>query len=85
MNNINFKSIKYPNHHNFTRNNIQYILNKSRNYDAIITTEKDWMRLKETKLKNAMSNHIFRLKIEIQFINSEQSNNFKRQINSLIN
>ena len=81
-NKIHFAAKKYSDHHNFSKKEIQDILKKSENCDALITTEKDWMRLKETKLPNTIAIDIFRLKIEIQFINSEQNINFKEQIKS---
>jgi len=81
-NKIHFAAKKYSDHHNFSKKEIKDIIKKSENCDALITTEKDWMRLKETELPNAIAIGIFRLKIEIQFINSEQSTNFKEQIKS---
>ena len=84
-NKIHFEAKKYSDHHSFSKKEIQYIIKKSINYDAIITTEKDWMRLKETKLSEAISIEILRLSIGIKFVDSEQDNTFNNIIKSLIN
>ena len=68
----------------FTKTQIQEIINISKQYDAIITTEKDWMRLKETELVNTLSLDILRLRMKIEFIHSKENLKFKDQITSLI-
>ena len=50
-----------------------------------ITTEKDWMRLKETELVNAVSLDILRLRMNMEFIHTKESLKFKDQITTLIN
>jgi len=84
-NKIQFTAKKYRDHHNFTKTQIQEVINLSRLYDAIITTEKDWMRLKETELVNAVSLDILRLRMNIEFIYSKENLKFKDQITTLIN
>ena len=83
-NKVKFTAKKYRDHHNFTKTQIQEVITISKKYDAIITTEKDWMRLKETELINAVSLDILRLTMKIEFIHSKENLNFKDQITSLI-
>jgi len=83
-NKIHFAAKKYSDHHNFSKKEIQYIIKKSENCDAIITTEKDWMRLKETNLPSAISIEVLRLSIGIKFVNSEQDNTFNKLTKSLL-
>ena len=63
---------------------ISRIINISGQYDAIITTEKDWMRLKERELVNTLSLNILRLRMKMEFIHSKENLKFKDQIISLI-
>lgn len=67
--------IKYPDHHNFTSQDIDNVKNISKKYSAqIVTTEKDYMRLKEENLDlvvqhievNVDDNFINKLKDEIR-------------------
>ena len=60
------------------------IITLSKKHDAVITTEKDRMRLKETELVNAVSLDILRLRMKIEFIHSKENLKFKDQITSLI-
>jgi len=83
-NKIHFAAKKYSDHHSFSKKEIQYIIKKSENCDAIITTEKDWMRLKETNLAEAISIEVLRLSIGIKFVDSEQDNTFNKLTKSLI-
>jgi len=84
-NNIQFTTKKYRDHHNFTKTQIQDIIKIGRQYDAIITSEKDWMRLKETELINAVSLDIVRLRMNMEFIYSKENLKFKDLITTLIN
>ena len=83
-NKVQFTAKKYRDHHNFTKTQIQEVINISGQYDAIITTEKDWMRLKETELVNTLSLDILRLRMKMEFIHSKENLKFKDQIISLI-
>ena len=83
-NKVQFTAKKYRDHHNFTKTQIQEIITISKKHDAVITTEKDWMRLKETELVNAVSLDILRLRMTIEFIHSKENLKFKDQIISLI-
>lgn len=82
---IHYSPKRYRDHHNFTKKEIEDILTQSRQFDGIITTEKDWMRLKETALVNAISLDILILKIKIEFIDSKDQIQFKEHISALIN
>ena len=83
-NKVQFTAKKYRDHHNFTKTQIQELINISGQYDAIITTEKDWMRLKERELVNTLSLNILRLRMKMEFIHSKENLKFKDQIISLI-
>ena len=83
-NKIHFAAKKYSDHHSFSKKEIQHLIKKSENCDAIITTEKDWMRLKETNLAEAISIEVLRLSIGIKFVDSEQENTFNKLIKSLL-
>jgi len=82
-NKIHFAAKKYSDHHNFSRKDIQDIVKKSENCDAIITTEKDWMRLQETEVSKLISIEMNRLHIGINFVDTDQDNNFQKQIINL--
>lgn len=84
-NKVQFTAKKYRDHNNFTKTQIQELINISRKYDAIITSEKDWMRLKETELVNTLFLNILRLRMKIKFIHSNENLKLKAQIISLIN
>jgi len=62
----------YPDHHNFSENDIEEIKNKANN-KLIITTEKDYVRLKKQNLKS-----LFYLPIKSSFIS--KSDNFNQTI-----
>jgi len=83
-NKIHFAAKKYSDHHRFSKKEIQYIIKKSENCDAIITTEKDWMRLKETTLVEILSIEVLRLSIGIKFVDSKQGNTFNKLTESLL-
>lgn len=82
--NIHFAAIKHADHHDFTKKDLNYIIKKSESCDAILTTEKDWMRLKNTSILNRISIELFRLQIEIKFVDSNQDNIFNNHIQSLL-
>ena len=81
---IHFAAKNYKDHHQFSKKDINDILKKMENCDALLTTEKDWMRLKETNLPQLISKEIFRLSIGIQFVGSEQSSIFSTYLNQLL-
>ncbi len=82
--NITYTTIKYQDHHNFSKSDMENILCKSKNFDGIITTEKDWMRLREKKYELINSTEIIRLQIGVQFIDLEQEKKFTTKIKNLL-
>ena len=84
-NKVQFTAKKYRDHHNFTKTQIEEIIKIGRQYDAIITTEKDWIRLREIELVNTVSLNILRLRMKMEFIYSKENLKFKDQITILIN
>lgn len=67
------QTITYPDHHNFTKDDILNIKNQSRN-KILITTEKDYVRLKDSFL----SDEIFYLPIKTSFVSN--ANNFDEMV-----
>lgn len=66
------ESLTFPDHHHFSENDLKEIQNKAQNR-KIITTEKDFVRLKDSGLSN-----LFYLPIKSTFINNR--NNFDATI-----
>jgi len=81
--NILFETMKFSDHHNFSPKELKQIAEKSKKFEGIITTEKDWMRLREDTDLTTNSTPIFRLKIGVEFINTKQTEEFNNQINAL--
>ena len=71
LKNNNDQIITFPDHHHFTENDIQNIKNQSNN-KIIITTEKDYVRLKNSKIDN-----LFYLPIKSKIIKDETNFNQK--------
>jgi tetraacyldisaccharide 4'-kinase len=65
--------LTYPDHHHFTENELLEIKNKSQN-NIIITTEKDYVRLKDSILKE----QLYYLPIRISFLSA--GDNFDKTI-----
>ena len=77
--------IKFPDHHNFTKTDIEKIKNHfnkvNSNNKIIITTEKDIMRLSLPEiLKDIQDLPIYYVPIKIDFFSSEDKVNFDKQI-----
>ena len=66
-------------HYNYLNSDVQNFAD-----EIVITTEKDWMRLKETKLKELCSVEIFRLQIGIHILEDKDKLAFEKQINRLL-
>ena len=77
--NLDFKKINYPNHYFFKKEDVNKITNLS-NEGIILTTEKDYVRLKP--LINDIQ--IFYLPIKLNFNKSDEIN-FQKKIQKLIN
>ncbi|MGM0519010.1 MAG: tetraacyldisaccharide 4'-kinase [Campylobacterota bacterium] len=76
----NIEMISFPDHHNFTKSDIEKIENSYPNY-GIVTTAKDFVKLQKFRLKN-----IYLMNLEIEFKNSidfsivdEYIKNYKRK------
>ncbi|QYA25512.1 tetraacyldisaccharide 4'-kinase [Gramella sp. MT6] len=74
--NIDLKHYQFPDHHNFTDKEIDQLRNESR----ILTTEKDYMRLKD-KLP---LDKLYYLPIEVAFIGGSKAD-FDKEIENFIN
>lgn len=70
------KQVIYPDHHNFTQNDIKEIQRKFDELDTtnktIITTEKDYSRLKEMNLPDELIDHIYYLPIKVKILNNKE-------------
>jgi len=70
--------VKFADHHNFNASNIHQIENKFAAIEAqnkiIITTEKDFMRLKDMDLSSSLKSHLFYIPLKIVFLDSEGKN-----------
>ena len=77
-NNINIlEKIKFPDHYNFSKNDLEHLINKSKKNDSILlTTEIDYFRINEKYKKN-----INYLKIAIKI---ENRNQFIEEIKKII-
>jgi tetraacyldisaccharide 4'-kinase len=77
---INFKHLKFADHHNFTDFDILEIRSKMANLGSgkkiILTTEKDYVRLLTTKLHK---NNLMYLPISIDFLGNESAN-FEKKV-----
>lgn len=61
------KCIQYPDHHRFTKRNILLITEQAKQYDYVLTTEKDFMRLQDTHLPDELKNKMYTLKEQVDF------------------
>ena len=68
-NNFNvIKDIEYPDHYNYSKNDMDDLISISQNLDCdILTTEKDYIRLKKYKI-----NEIRFVSVKIEIINEEK-------------
>ena len=76
-----FEHLCYDDHHNFSEKEIKEIAKKSCKFDGIITTEKDWMRLRDNNLHQKTKTEIYRLQIEVKLIHSYDV--FIKQLNQI--
>ena len=68
LKNENDECLTFPDHHHFSEKDLEMIHNKSQN-KKIITTEKDYVRLKDSKLIS----QLYYLPIKSTFINNKQN------------
>ena len=69
INNFNIiKDIEFPDHYNYSKNDIDKIISISKNYNCkILTTEKDYIRL-----KNYMTDKIEFISSKLEILNEEK-------------
>lgn len=65
------EQISFRDHHDFTDRDVQMILNRVRPYDLIVTTEKDYVRLRKHMDKLAVFKQFYYLKIEFEVMENE--------------
>ena len=68
LKNENDECLTFPDHHHFSEKDLEMIQNKAQN-KKIITTEKDYVRLKDSKLIS----QLYYLPIKSTFINNQQN------------
>lgn len=74
----NVKLISYPDHHMWSLSDCKKIIKKSHNYDYVIVTEKDYVKLRKFNL----TDKFYTLRIHLDI---EENNFFKQSVISLIN
>jgi tetraacyldisaccharide 4'-kinase len=57
----------FPDHHAFTNKDVKNILEKAQNYACVVTTEKDYMRLQQTPLVEALGDKLLVQSIQTEF------------------
>ncbi len=74
-NKVTLKHLEFPDHYRFRNEDLKQAQEKNGNFDAdiLLTTEKDWMRIKELKLEEHLPNlPMAYIPISVQFINKEE-------------
>ena len=77
------KHYDFPDHHTFTEKEIQSIydqhINNIGNHCALVTTEKDWMRLQSERIINIVSLlPVFVIPVEVEFLTDIQRDTFNQ-------
>ncbi|MGB5990461.1 MAG: tetraacyldisaccharide 4'-kinase [Marinifilaceae bacterium] len=74
--------LKYPDHHNFSKDDIEHISKQFRehanNKKCIITTEKDAMRLRTMDISDDIKSNLFYIPIEPHFIDNNEDHLIKQ-------
>lgn len=70
--------LAFADHRNFTKHDVQRILNRAEHYDYVLTTEKDYMRMLHTSLIEALGDKLRVLPIQTDFGMDKQA--FDRQV-----
>jgi len=76
------KHISYPDHYRFTERDIDKITAMAGEYDVVLTTEKDYVRLMTLSLPKELSRKLRSVAITAQLSNEE---NLERQVRQYIN
>jgi tetraacyldisaccharide 4'-kinase len=67
--------LAYPDHHHYTQGDIDTIIDRARNYDFVITTEKDLQRLRMTPLIDRLAEQgkrLIALPVRTQFYSPQE-------------
>ena len=77
------KHYAFPDHHTFTEKEIQSIYDQHFNnigaHSALVTTEKDWMRLQSERIINIVSLlPVFVVPVEVDFLTDTQRDTFNQ-------
>jgi len=67
----NVEQISFRDHHDFSERDIGMILSRVRPYDLVVTTEKDYVRLRKHMPRLANLRQFFYLKIEFEVMDNE--------------
>lgn len=65
------EQISFRDHHDFSERDIRMILNRVRPYDIIVTTEKDYVRLRKHMKELGIFKQFYYLKIEFEILENE--------------
>lgn len=72
------KLLAYPDHHVFTKQDIEHLLHIAAQYECVVTTEKDYMRMQQTPLVEALGDKLHVLPIQTDLGIDKEA--FDRQI-----
>lgn len=70
--------LAFADHHEFDKKDIQTILTKAKEYECVVTTEKDFMRMQQTPLLEALAEKLYVMPIQTDFGMDKEA--FDRQI-----
>lgn len=70
--------LSFPDHHDFTAKDVQTILKKAEKFYCVVTTEKDYMRMQQTPLIEALAGKLHVLPIQTDLGHSQAA--FDRQV-----
>lgn len=59
--------LQYPDHHTFTQKDITQIINAAKQYEYVVTTEKDYMRMQQTPLVELLAEKLHVIAIQTDF------------------
>ena len=63
----NTELLSFPDHHMFTNQDIKNILSRAKDYACVVTTEKDYMRLRQTSLVEQLDSKLYIQSIQTDF------------------
>ncbi len=74
----------YPDHHNFTPSELKALGQRAKDFDCVITTEKDAARLREYELPVTLIRQLMVQPIVIRFINTNEETIFNKIITDYV-